>query len=367
MQCGNLYLTREEERVLSGYAGEPLAEALKIIVKVGEALGAEKLIPISHAHASGISYENIGEAGLEWLRKFKGLKVRVFSTFNPIGFDPEKWNLFVDEDFYKKQMEIINILLSMGFQKSMTCVPYLLRSPKTGEHLAWGESSAIAYANSVLGAFTNREGGPVALAAALTGKTYYAGLHVLENRLATVEVKLPELNDIAEAGAAGLLTGEIVGDKIPLVKGLKLQHARHFLAAAAASGSLALAVIDGITPRGTYMTDIVERIEIDKKDIDSMISNVEEPFDAAFHGCPHLWGPDEIIPCSWNALPGFYNVKGEKILRGTCFVVMPLRKTGWKSIVTTSGKAYFYLKKKGFDVRLVRASELARACKSKKF
>ncbi len=361
-----MYLTKEEERILSGHAGVELAEAMKIVVKVGEALGAEKLIPISHAHASGISYENIGDPGLEWLKRFRGLKVRVFSTFNPVGFDLEKWDLFVDEVFYKKQMEIINVLLSLGFHKSMTCVPYLLRRPKVGEHLAWGESSAIAYANSVLGAFTNREGGPVALASALIGKTYYSGLHILENRVATTEIRLPKINDIAEAGAAGLIVGEIIKNEIPLVKGLDNFLARHFLAAAAASGSLALAVIDGITPKETYLLDITEKIDIDRKEIEELISDASEPFDASFHGCPHLWGPEEVIPCSWNALPGFYDIRGEKILKGTCFVVMPLRKTGWKRIVTTSGKAYFYLKKKGLDVRLVRAKDLLRICKHKR-
>ncbi len=365
MHVGTLYLTKEEERILSGYFGNELAEAMKIIVKVGESLGAESLIPISHAHASGISYKNIGEPGLHWLRKFKGIKVRTFSTFNPIGFDPDKWSLFVDRDFFVKQMEIINILISMGFEKSMTCVPYILRRPKVGEHLAWGESSAIAYANSVLGAFTNREGGPVALAAAIVGRTYYAGLHKLENRVATVEVRLPEINDIAEAGAVGLILGEIIGDKIPYIKGLKKEYVRHLLAAAAASGSLALAVIDGITPHGTFMLDISERIEIDKKDVESLISTLEGD-EVIFHGCPHLLDLNEALPCAWNAVPGFLQVKGEKILKGTCFVVMPLEKTRWKKIATTSGKAFFYLRKRGFEVKLVRAEEIKRRCKHMK-
>jgi len=176
-----MYLNNIQEKMLAGEYGWAVKKAMEIIVKVGESMGAEKLVEIAHAHVSGVSYSNIGEAGLEFLKEFveKGGRVRVYSTINPGCIDLSGESRVIDKAFYEKQVLINNILREMGFQQTYTCIPYIHRVPKTGEHLSWSESSAVIYANSVYGARTNREGGPLALASAITGYTYYAGLHVL--------------------------------------------------------------------------------------------------------------------------------------------------------------------------------------------
>ncbi len=377
-----MYLTKDEEHMLSGEYGEGVQEAMRIIVKVGELLGAEKLVNISHAHASGVSYGTIGEPGLHWLKTLasKGAKARVYATVNPIGFDPFKIIPPVSKEFYLKQMEIMKSFEEMGFDVTLTCTPYYLREPKPLERLAWGESSAVAYANSVLGAFTNREGGPVAVAAAITGKIYEAGLQLKENRRPELMIRLPQLNDYAEYAAAGFRIGEIAGTKIPYVTFEKTPshwEAKALLAASAASGGVAMAVLEGITPPSTYlMNDKMEKIEIERKEIDELIDNIED-VDLIYHGCPHV-SIEELIFLNksikgkvkkefWvSVAPKLYEAvrpiirelekKGIKVLRGTCPVVAPLKE--FKKIATTSAKTYFYLKRKGFDVTIVRLSEV---------
>ncbi len=377
-----MHLTRDEELMLAGEYGEAVQEAMKILVKVGELLGAERLVNISHAHASGVSYGTIGDPGLHWLKSLasRGAKARVYATVNPIGFDPFKIIPKVDKDFYSKQMEIIKAFEKMGFEPTLTCTPYYLRKPKPFERLAWGESNAVAYANSVLGAFTNREGGPVTVAAAITGKTYEAGLQVLENRKPSYAIKLPALEDYAEYAAAGFKVGEVVGTKIPFItfeKKPETWEVKALLAASAASGGVALAVLEGITPRGTYVVDDkMEKIEIEKKELDEYIGSIED-VDLIYHGCPHASLEElklldstikgKVLKEFWvSVAPKIYveakslveslEKKGVKVLRGTCPVVAPLK--GFKKIATTSAKTYFYLKRKGFDVHIVRLSEV---------
>jgi len=148
-----VYLTKEEERMLNGEYGEAERLAIRTIVKVGEALDAKKLIKVKHVHVSGISYHNIGDAGLEFIRDLaRGkAKVKVLSTINPLAFDLDLKASSLDLKFVEKQLEIISYLLNMGFTPSFTCTPYVIRRPKLGEHLAWAESSAVAYANTVFG------------------------------------------------------------------------------------------------------------------------------------------------------------------------------------------------------------------------
>ncbi len=380
-----LELSREEELMLKGEYGDAIKEAIEIIVKVGDVLGAQRLVKISHAHASGVSYGTIGEPGLHWLRSLaeRGAKVRVYSTINPIGMDLEDpTKVPVDISFYKKQMEILDAFVRMGFERSVTCTPYYLRKPRPRERLAWGESSAVAYANSVLGAFTNREGGPVAVAAALTGRIYEAGLQVLENRTTTHVIKNQLLNDPAEWGALGLIVGEVVGGGIPryLQPPRDEVSIKDLLAASAASGGVALSVLDGITPTGTYKIGEEEKIEVDMYEIEKKLS-VPDDADLIFHGCPHA-SIDELETINkliknpikrefWVAVsPRVYGMgkrsgvvdslesKGVKVVQGTCSVVTPIEKMGFKKVLTTSAKTLFYLKKKGLDVGLVRLRDL---------
>ena len=153
--------------MLSGELGVAVQQSMEILVALGKIYGADKMIPVTSVQVAGVSYKTIGDAGLEYLNDLvaNGAKVRVPTFLNPAGMDTAQWKeLGVPEQFAKKQIQILGAYEKMGIRNTCTCTPYLIGiKPKFGEHIAWSESSAVAYSNSVLGARTNREGGPSAL------------------------------------------------------------------------------------------------------------------------------------------------------------------------------------------------------------
>jgi predicted aconitase len=155
------------------------------------------MVQIRSAQVSGASYKTIGEWGLKWLLSLDA-RACVPSVLNPVGMDRIRWEeMDIDPEFAKKQLAVISAYERLGISLECTCTPYYLNITEYGDHLAWSESSAVSYANSVIGARTNREGGPSALAAAIIGKTqdlvytswrtgnqnYTSGLKVSPNRL----------------------------------------------------------------------------------------------------------------------------------------------------------------------------------------
>jgi len=178
-------LTRLEERMLAGEYGYAAQKAMEILVALGKIYGAERMIEIRSAQISGVSYSNLGEEGLEFLLKLaEDGCVRVPTTLNPCGMDLEEWReMGIPEDFAEKQLRVIEAYRRLGVEPTLTCTPYLAGNmPEFGDHVAWSESSAVIYINSVIGARTNREGGPSALAAAITGRTPLYGLHLDDAR-----------------------------------------------------------------------------------------------------------------------------------------------------------------------------------------
>ncbi len=168
-------LTNEEQAMLAGEQGKATQKAMEILVALGTIYGAERMVPVTSVQIAGVSYDNLGEAGLQFLTEIEqgGGKARVLTTLNPAGVDVENWQaLGIDAEFAEKQIQVIEAFASMNVITTCTCTPYLTGNvPHFGEHIAWAESSAVCYANSVLGARSNREGGPSALAAAITGRT----------------------------------------------------------------------------------------------------------------------------------------------------------------------------------------------------
>ncbi|MBU4246298.1 MAG: aconitase X catalytic domain-containing protein, partial [Nanoarchaeota archaeon] len=179
-----MQLTKEETEMLAGKHGRAAQKSMEILVALGEIFGAKRLVPITSVQVAGVSYHNLGDAGLEYLSELaKDGKVRVKTTLNPAGMDLIDWKkLGITKEFAQKQLKVIDSFKKLGIEITMTCTPYLAgNTPKTGEHIAWSESSAVCFANSVLGAKTNREGGPSALASAIVGKTAEYGLHLDKN------------------------------------------------------------------------------------------------------------------------------------------------------------------------------------------
>ena len=375
-----MYLTKEEELILSGEYGYALQKAMEILVALGDIYGADRLIPIKSAQVAGVSYKNIGDAGVEFLRDFveAGAKVSVYTTLNPAGIG--------DEEFMEKQREVLELYRKMGIEVTSTCTPYYgANLPKFNDHLAWSESSAVSFANSILGARTNREGGPSSLAAAIVGKTPNYGLHLDENRRATVIVDVEaRVKTFVDYAVLGYHLGRTLGNDVPYLKGLKpgrLDYLKEMGAAMAATGSIALYHVEGETPE--YKAAIVDDLEtVDVEDSD--LKAVREEFaddwdeiDMILIGCPHaslrevkevaellaMRGRPLRIPLFITAsrtvkalsdMLGYTEIierYNGRIIPDACFVVSPIK--GWyNGIATNSGKSAFYFKSFGFKVRL---------------
>lgn len=215
-------LSRTEKLMLRGHYGEACKKALELILAIADSYGYGELVKIRSAHVSGVSYKNIGDAGIDFLRDLieGGGHVRVKTTMNPCGFDLDKrWLFNVDDHFFEKQMEIIRLLRALGVEPTLTCTPYYVgNKPKRGDHVAWAESSAVIYVNSVINAYTNRESGPSALAAALTGRTALTRDHTDDRRPEVAVEVSTRVRDYLDWSILGYVVGLMAPNQIPLIK-----------------------------------------------------------------------------------------------------------------------------------------------------
>jgi predicted aconitase len=373
-----LYLTREEEKMLRGEYGEVIERSFRLLVRLGEIYGADRMIPVSSVQVAGVSYKSIGDPGLEFLEDYasKGARVRVPTTLNPPGMDLEDWEDFgIPADFAEKQMRIIDAFREMGVMLTATCTPYLVGNlPRFGEHIAWSESSAVSFANSVIGARTNREGGPSALASAICGLTPNYGLHLDENRKPNFLVKVSvELKSNSDFGALGCYVGNIVKNGIPYFRGIKnadVDQLKSLGAAMAASGAVALYHVDGITPEARLMDisglQTIEFGEEELKETYEKLNTGNDP-DIIILGCPHaslreisslagklkgkklkkrVWICTSRFTKEAAKKMGLVEIiekAGGRVVADTCMVVSPIERMGFKTVGVDSGKAANYL------------------------
>jgi predicted aconitase len=290
-------LTKEEESILDGEKGAGAQKAMELVVALGKVYGANNLVNITSAHLSGASYKTIGDGGLKYLEDMVagGAKVLVRSTLNPVGMDLKRWKeMHIDPAFAEKQLRIVDLYASMGVKTSCSCTPYIGENvPKFGDHIAWAESSALSFANSYIGARTNREGGPGALAAAIIGKTANYGLHLDENRKPTVVIDADIEGSVFDHSMLGQAVGMSIGNGIPYFKGISptLEDAKTMAAAMAASGSVALFHVDGVTPEASnYDVNDLEVIHIGKNELKKAYDKLNTADDVQLIalGCPHL-------------------------------------------------------------------------------
>ena len=290
-----MQLTPEEADLLAGKHGQGKRRAMELLVALGTIYGADRLIPITSAHLSGVSYKTIGEGGIEFLEEMaKDAWVEVPTTLNPMGMDAERWGeMGVSEHFAERQMYIVRLYERMGVEANCTCTPYLLTNrPKVGDHIAWAESSALSFANSVLGARTNREGGPGALAAAITGRTPNYGLHLDENRRPTHVVEVEQGIAKDEWSLVGHAVGRKLGACVPFFRGLgnDVNGLKSLAAAMAASGSVAMFMVEHVTPEQPASLEGLPTVRITRQDIEGTVRRLtsgQEP-DLIAIGCPHL-------------------------------------------------------------------------------
>jgi predicted aconitase len=330
---------------------------------------------------AGVSYDNLGEAGLHFLTEMErgGGSARVLTTLNPAGMDTENWQaLGIDPGFAERQMQVIEAFARMDVITSCTCTPYLTGNvPHYGEHIAWAESSAVCYANSVLGARTNREGGPSALAAALTGRTPAYGMHLEQNRSPQITFILQfDLLGNDDFGALGKVVGEQLqsmdGGSIPYIHGVSeatLEQLKSFSASLATYGGAALFHMEGITPEAVKYEPPGSLIEITRSDLLSAKSELTDgdagSADFVSLGCPHLSIKEiariaellegkQVVKEFWittgrptrqnadrMAYTQVIEASGAKFAADTCCVVAPI-KGRFNALVTDSAKACYY-------------------------
>ncbi len=292
-----MLLTPEEQGILDGEKGVGAQKAMELVVALGKVYGAEGLVDITSAHLSGASYKTIGEGGLKYLEDMVagGARVSVRSTLNPVGMDRERWReMHIDPAFAEKQLRIIELYGSMGIMTSCSCTPYLNDNlPRFGDHIAWAESSALSFANSWIGARTNREGGPGALAAAILGKTADYGLHLDVNRRPTAVVEADIDGSMFSYSLLGQAVGMEIGAGIPYFRGITpaVEDAKSLAAAMAASGSVAMFHVEGVTPEaGDLDLDGLEVIRIGQAELDAAYERLNTADDVQLIalGCPHL-------------------------------------------------------------------------------
>ncbi len=375
-------LTKYEEDMYNGEYGEGKAECMEILVSLGKIYDAKKMIPITSAQVSGVSYKTIGQAGLDFIVDLsKKADVEIETMLNPAGVDIENWQeLGFSQEFTEKQIEIIKGYEDIGVMSTCTCTPYLIgNTPMINEHVAFSESSAVCYVNTVLGARTNREGGPSALLAAIVGRTPYYGNHILENRLADVIFNVEhDFKSEVEIGALGYYVGQIVNDKKPFFR-LNSNPGRNNLkllgAALASSGAVSMYHVDNVTPEADYAKTHesfkdLEEITIDSsiiKDTVEKLSTTDKIPDLVCLGCPHASISEikevaELVKnkklkkdlwiCTSKAIKaiskqcGYLDViesAGGKIVSDTCMVVAPVEELDYEVLGVNSAKAANYV------------------------
>jgi len=359
--------------------------AQKILRALSKFYESNRRIKIVSAHISGVSYENIGDSGLLFLKDIaEKRRFSVYTTVNPMGADIYD-NIFnLDEKFIEKQKEIAELYLRMGAIESFTCTPYdYFWLPERGTHVAWAESSAVVYSNSFLGLFTNKESALSALASAIVGETIYSGIHIEENRKCTLAFKYKD--EVSELNL-GLLTYHI-GKRVEkpfivrLPKTLSSLEKKALAAALGTVGNVSL-----FNTKGSKKE--VERVyEISEEDIKREYEelNTCEDGEVIILGCPHLshseiinflrkvdgrrFKKDCIIACCKKAYEHtvrFYdqsllNKKRIYFFKGACPIFSPLLKEiGANNVITNSVKAAHYYKYRGIKVKLNKLEEIIR-------
>ncbi len=252
-----LQLEPGDEEMLAGGHGKACEVAMRLLIKMAELQGAERLTDVTQAHIDGCIYT--GPAGLRFAQMLVALggRVRVPTTLNSISVDRRRWrDLGVDPEFGEPASALADAYLALGAQPSFTCAPYLLESaPMFGEQIGWGESNAVVYANSVLGARTLKYPDFLDACVALTGRAPLSGSHLDDGRRATlaIDVTFPAGADDAFWPVLGYGCGTICGKEIPLIRGLESSDAgqdelKAFGAAFATSAAAPMFHIAGITP-----------------------------------------------------------------------------------------------------------------------
>jgi len=260
-------LSEHDLALLDGQYGKAAQVAMQIILQMAELQGAPALLDVTQAHIDGCIYT--GPASLRFAEQLVqwGARVRVPTTLNSISVDQRRWReLGVDPALGVPASALGDAYMAIGAQLSFTCAPYLLDSaPKAGEQIVWAESNAVVYANSVLGARTQKYPDYLDICIALTGRAPLIGCHLDAQRKARLQIELPALGELDDSfyPLLGYHIGALAGSRIPLVLGLEqrqpsLDDLKAFGAAFATTSAAPLFHIAGVTPEALDPSQMLE-------------------------------------------------------------------------------------------------------------
>jgi hypothetical protein len=401
-----MLLNEAERAIRDGSRGEATRLSLEQQIVVGDFFGAERFVEVSNVHMMG-DYEVMGNAGCDYLKSLlaQGARVCVPTTRNAqcIEYDYAQ-RLCQSPDLIEGEKGVRQLLTKLGILLVDTCIGYhSIYTPRLHEHVAWGDTGTVAYANSVLGACTNYESGPAAIAAAITGRTPAYGFHLDECRRANARCIIEaELRDIADWGAVGAVVGERVRGywNVPLLEirngNPSPNDLKHLGASLASYGSLAMYHILGITPEAPSFEsanggrELIAEFTVTQADIDAVFAR-GTPDDGKVNlvvfTAPQLSlveldriarvaagrkiHPDTTIFITTNAMNkvaaeqtgtlAALEAMGAMVLQGTCWYLMdPLemqKQFGWRRVVTNSAKLVNIIKAHGYEPVLRRTDD----------
>ncbi len=384
-----MQLTEEESAMLHGEMGWPRQWAMEHLLQVGAFFDAESLVPVRQAHMMADT-ESLGEAGVEFIEKLaacsaKERQVRIPMITDPRGIDFDHYRELGQADWMAElEQRAIDAFRALGILMTDTCINYqTIMPPGRGEHLAFGDTGVVIYCNSVLGAYSNFEGGPSALAAGLTGRAPRYGLHLDENRRATRRFVVDyQPENLAEWGALGALVGRRTGSywDVPVIEGVTgspgSDELKHLGAAMASFGSIPLFHIVGITPEAPTLSavcdpDAIATEPVTEKDFSDFFAgygNKGDKVDVVVFSAPQLSllemaelasllagqqvHPDTALLAVTSpvvaadarrmGISGRIEAAGGRVLQGMCFYQSYAREmaeaNGWTTLLSNSAK-----------------------------
>ena len=384
-----MQLTAFEESILAGEQGEPRRLALTMQMQIGRVFDAADFVEISQVHIMGDT-ESLGEAGVAFLEKLAGFpaaqrRVMVPTVTDPRGMDFCHYQqLKQEEEWAELERRTITALSALGVLMTDTCINYQTVAPPVfGEHLAFGDTGSTIYANSVLGARSNFEGGPSALAAALTGRTPCYGLHLNENRAGSHLFNIEfEPKTLSDWGALGAVIGQQAGSywTVPVINGITRSptsdQLKHFGAALASYGSVPLFHMIGVTPEAPDLSTVLNNKTLAAETITAAaiesfytrFGRHQDKVDVVVFAAPQLslielqqladllrgkqihaqtqvlvaTSPENKAACDRLGFTEVIEEAGAILLQGVCFYQMYAREmgeaNGWRNLLTNSAK-----------------------------
>ena len=404
-------LTNYEKEMLAGEHGIPRRWAMEQQIQVAGFFDAKDFVEVSQAHIM-CDTESLGEAGIEQLEYLAGqpepdCKVAIPTVTDPRGLDMRLYQkLNQPEAFAERERRAVRALRRMGILMTDTCINYQTISPPAfGQRLAFGDTGSVIYANSVFGARTNFEGGPAALAAALTGRVPRYGCHLPENRKATRVFHIEHHpKTLSDWGALGAILGKKAGSywSVPAITGIEKSPAsdelKHFGAALASFGSVPLFHMEGVTPEALDIRNVLAPAHIDHATINVMdIRDFYASFqrfdkvDVVVFAAPqlslfeiqHIAGilggreindstalliatsPEIKSACDRLGITARLEDSGAIVLSGVCFYQMYARElreaNGWNRLVSNSAKLVNIVPGYGYEAVLATTEQCVEA------